>query len=40
MAKNSQTAPISLDQLTVLNREIAALVRAGIPLDLKRIALP
>jgi general secretion pathway protein F len=33
MAQNPQTAPISLDQLIVLNDEIAALVRAGIPLD-------
>ena len=33
MTKNPQTAPISLEQLIVLNDEIAALTRAGIPLD-------
>ena len=33
MAQNPETAPISLEQLIVLNDEIAALTRAGIPLD-------
>lgn len=39
MAKNSETAPISLEELVILNDEIVALIRADIPLHTGLFAL-